>query len=458
MQDIEIASAVDITASGLRTTTLPNLFSSKAMLKWLTDGSSTYVGLSPAVNGLQLVTDSVDFMVDCLVGQYAVMVYADYVVQTSGGAKHLRLLADAEKHVSRDTFDFGPLIVCRRADAIKALADAPECQTSSFYALTLGLQRIGSLYHTGVPVGFTFDTDMRDSGIRQFDYVNPINIEVQKEREVILTAHLKAINAMAADPDHRKEVKSHTQFKRRASVIIPVKNRVKTVADAIRSALSQHTSFDFNVIVVDNHSDDGTTELLANLEAENEQVVHIIPQRDDLGIGGCWNEAVASPECGKYAVQLDSDDLYSSNDSLQKMVDKLSERPYALVVGSYKLVDFNLSDLPPGIIDHREWTDRNGANNILRINGMGAPRAFDTEWLRHHPMPNVSYGEDYATVLRATRQYLVGRIFDVVYLCRRWGGNSDAGLTEKAQAAHDAYKDRLRSDEIDARIAMNTKK
>lgn len=458
MQDIEIASAVEVEGAGLRVSVCPKLFSSAGMLEWLNAGSTTYVGLSPAVSGFQIVADSVDFMVDCLEGQDAKMVYADYVMQTRGGVKRLRMLADAERHVARDTFDFGPLVVCRRVDAIRAIGGGPSCQTSSFYALTLGLERLGELYHTGVPVGFVMETDTRDSGVRQFDYVNPLNIEVQKEREEIFTAHLRAIGALAVPMEQRVEVKSHTQFKRRASVIIPVKNRVNTVGDAIRSALGQRTSFDFNVIVVDNHSGDGTTELIAGMAAESDQIVHIVPVREDLGIGGCWNEAVSSGECGRYAVQLDSDDLYSSDSSLQKMVDKMGERAYALVVGSYKLVDFNLADIPPGVIDHREWTDHNGSNNILRVNGMGAPRAFDTEWLRRHPMPNVSYGEDYAAILRATRQNLVGRVFDVVYLCRRWGGNSDAGLTDKAQAAHDAYKDKLRSDEIDARIAMNAKK
>ncbi|MCI5777992.1 MAG: glycosyltransferase family 2 protein [Bacteroidales bacterium] len=456
--DIAIAAAINIDAQGLPTTTIDNIFSAEAMLDWLRGGTSAYVGMSSTTTSFSAIVDSIGFMVDCLEGQEASLVYADYVVLAQGG-KHLKSLADAEEHVSRDSFDFGPLLVCRRADAIKALTPCPaHCTTSAFYALTLGLQRIGSLYHTGVPVGFVTENDNRDSGVKQFDYVNPINVNVQKEREAIFTAHLKAIGALSVEPEKRKPVKSHAQFARRASVIIPVRNRVDTVGDAVRSALSQHTSFDFNVIVVDNHSDDGTTDLLARMAAEDERVVHIVPTRQDLGIGGCWNEAVASSECGQYAVQLDSDDLYSSDNALQAMVKKFAEQPYALVVGSYKLVDFNLEDLPPGVIDHREWTDANGANNILRINGMGAPRAFNTEWLRRHPMPNVSYGEDYAAVLRATRQYLVGRVYDVVYLCRRWRGNSDAGLTDKAQAAHDAYKDKLRSDEIKARIAMNAKK
>ena len=456
--DIELAAAIAFDAQGLDTTTLHNIFNADAMAEWLRAGTSTYVGLSPVTSSFSALADSVGFMIDCLEGQEAALVYADYVVMAQG-AKHLRPVADAPKHVARDTFDFGPLLVCRRADAIKALTPCPPlCETSAFYALTLGLQRLGHLYHTGVPVGFVGETDNRDSGVKQFDYVNPLNVNVQKERELIFAEHLKTIGALTPEPQQRAEVKSHSKFARRASVVIPVRNRVGTIADAVKSALSQHTSFDFNVIVVDNHSDDGTTEVLSRLAAEDDRVVHIIPSRQDLGIGGCWNEAVASAECGQFAVQLDSDDLYSSDSALQTMVGKFAEKPYALVVGSYKLVDFNLEDIPPGVIDHREWTDHNGANNILRINGMGAPRAFNTEWLRRHPMPNVSYGEDYAAVLCATRKYLVGRVFDVVYLCRRWRGNSDAGLTDKAQAAHDAYKDKLRSDEIEARIAMNAKR
>lgn len=453
--DIEIAAPRPLKTAGTSFAHLDDLFNSAALCRWLKDGTTTYVGVSPVASRFEMSAESLAFMIECLEGQGAAMVYADYVA-VRGTTKTLHQLNDAERHVCRDTFDFGPLLVMRRADALRAL-EGVECRRSAVYALTLGLQRIGALYHTGVPIGTVEDEDGRDSGVKQFDYLRPDDAETQRERERIFTDHLRAIGA-AVSPDKRIDAKPRSEFERRASVIIPVRNRVRTIADAIGSALEQRTSFDFNVMVVDNHSDDGTTQLLTKLAAADERIVHIVPRQTTLGIGGCWNEAAASPACGKYAVQLDSDDLYAHPGALQTIVDKFSERPYALVVGSYRLVNFALEEIPPGVVDHREWTDANGANNILRINGMGAPRAFATDWLRKHPMPNVSYGEDYAAVLAATRRYHVGRIFDVLYLCRRWDGNSDAGLPIEAQAAHDAYKDKLRSDEIEARIAMNKKR
>lgn len=455
MSDISIISPVPVSIDGFSVTVNHDLFSSRTMLEALRAVETPYVALVNTPRGLTVLAESISFMVDCLEGQQAVMVYADYV-SVSGGAKSLVQLADPERYVVRDTFDFGPVIVARTADAVSVMEETVESGTSSFYSLTLGLQTRGELYHTGVPVGFLSDNDTRDSGAKQFDYVNPLNTNVQKEREAIFTSYLSKIGALVP-ADDRIAAKPHGEFPCRASVIIPVKNRVNTIADAISSAISQHTSFDFNVIVVDNHSTDGTSEAIAELVSTHENVVHLIPESDDLGIGGCWNLAVADARCGAYAVQLDSDDIYSSPATLQTIVDKFAEKDYALVVGSYKLVDFSLNEIPPGVIDHKEWTDANGHNNILRINGMGAPRAFSTTWLRKHPFPNVSYGEDYAAVLQATRRYLVARIFSVLYLCRRWGGNSDAGLTRKAQAAHDAYKDKLRSDEIEQRIRQNAR-
>ncbi len=450
---ITILSLAPVSAAGLRNVIVPKLHSTVGMREALESVCTEYVGISSSVLPFRAVPESVSFMVDCLEGQDAVMVYADYVV-TSGAQSRLAMLSDPEKYVVRDSFDFGPLMVVRTSDAISALSKADDNLYSSFYALALYLQKSGAIYHTGMPVGFVSDDDSRDSGEKQFDYVDPKNAEVQREREFVFSGFLKSIGANVV-PSNRIDAKSHGDFKCRASVVIPVKNRVNTVGDAVRSALEQKTSFDFNVIVVDNHSNDGTTDLLRKLSIENENVILLTPEREDLGIGGCWNLAISDERCGKFAVQLDSDDLYSSPSSLQTIVDKFSEKNYALVVGSYKLVDFALNEIPPGVIDHKEWTDENGANNILRINGMGAPRAFLTSWLRKHPFPNVSYGEDYAAVLMATRRYHIGRIFSVLYLCRRWQGNSDSGLTPQKQVAHDAYKDKLRSDEIVARIEMN---
>lgn len=446
---------MDSSASTADYTVIPAHFSSSALSKALEDVDSTYVAIITTPKNLVALPESISFMVDCLEGQQASMVYADYVSITDG-RKALVQLPDPPQYIARDTFDFGPLVVVRTTDAQSAIANARQSKASALYTLTLAMQRQSELYHTGVPVGFLSNDDTRDSGAKQFDYVNPANAEIQQERELIFSDHLRAIGAHI-EPETLIPARSHGDFPLRASVIIPVKNRVKTVADAVNSALSQHTSFDFNIIVVDNHSTDGTTDVLANLAAEHENVVHLIPQATDLGIGGCWNLAVNDPRCGTYAVQLDSDDLYISPDTLQTIVSKFQEKDYALVVGSYKLVDFDLNTIPPGLIDHKEWTPTNGHNNILRINGMGAPRAFSTSWLRHHPFPNVSYGEDYAAVLAATRHNLVARIFEPLYLCRRWTGNSDAGLTPQIQAAHDAYKDGLRSDEIAQRIRLNKK-
>jgi glycosyltransferase involved in cell wall biosynthesis len=236
--------------------------------------------------------------------------------------------------------------------------------------------------------------------------------------------------------------------------VIPVRNRERTIADAVRSALGQRTGFAFNVLVVDNHSTDRTGALLEELAAQDPRVVRLVPDRTDLGIGGCWNHAVYSPLCGEYAVQLDSDDLYADEGTLERMVGHFQQGPYAMVIGSYTIVSFDLQEIPPGLIDHREWTRENGRNNALRINGLGAPRAFFVPLLRQIGLPNVSYGEDYAAALRISREYEVGRIYDPVYLARRWEGNSDAALPLATANRYDAYKDHVRTVEILARQEM----
>ena len=271
--------------------------------------------------------------------------------------------------------------------------------------------------------------------------------------EEICTEHLKRIGAYIApgfrtvspDPDFKPEVT--------ASVIIPVFNRVRTVADAVHSALSQECDFDYNVIVVDNHSTDGTSEKLASIEDRRLKV--IVPERDDLGIGGCWNLAVNSPHCGMYAVQLDSDDIYRDGSTLQKIIDLFRSEGCGMVVGAYEMTDFDLNPLPPGIIDHREWTEENGRNNALRVNGLGAPRSFVVPLLRTIGFPNVSYGEDYAVGLRICREYRIGRIYEPLYCCRRWEGNSDAALSIERVNANNIYKDSIRTWELEARIRMN---
>jgi glycosyltransferase involved in cell wall biosynthesis len=299
------------------------------------------------------------------------------------------------------------------------------------------------------------ETDSRKSGEKQFDYVDPKNRQVQIEMEEICTDHLKRIGAWLA-PDF-KEVAFGQSFQVTATVVIPVFNRIKTVKDAVESALSQKCDFPFNVIVVDNHSSDGTTELLAQMAEADSRLVHLIPERNDLCIGGCWNLAAHHEFCGEFAVQLDSDDVYSGPDTLAKIVAAFREQKCAMVVGTYQMTDFQMNPIPPGVIDHKEWTEGNGRNNALRINGLGAPRAFWTPLLRKLNLPNTSYGEDYALGLRISREYRIGRIYDVLYCCRRWEGNSDAALEIEKVNANNLYKDRVRTWELEARIVLNRK-
>ena len=293
-----------------------------------------------------------------------------------------------------------------------------------------------------------------DSGEKMFDYVDPKNRSVQIEMEAACTDHLKMIGGYL--PPHFKPVRFDEQtFQTEASVIIPVRNRVRTIEDAIRSVLRQEASFPFNLIIIDNHSTDGTSERIQTIAATDPRIIHIQPERDDLGIGGCWNIGIHHPACGKFAIQLDSDDVYSDEHTLRKIVEAFYEQRCAMVVGTYRMTDFDMRTIPPGIIDHKEWTPENGHNNALRINGLGAPRAFYTPLLRKLNLPNTSYGEDYALGLRISREYPIGRIYDVLYLCRRWEGNSDAALDVAAVNAHNLYKDRLRTWELQARIAKN---
>jgi glycosyltransferase involved in cell wall biosynthesis len=297
--------------------------------------------------------------------------------------------------------------------------------------------------------------DDSPTGEKIFSYVDPRNVEVQKEMETVFTEYLKTVGAYLPADSLRGIGRSSGTFPVEASVVIPVRNRKNTIEEAVKSALSQETAFPYNVIVVDNHSSDGTTAVLRDRAQQHGAVKHIIPERKDLGIGGCWNEALYSEACGRYAVQLDSDDLYSGTKTLQRIVDMFRQGDYAMVIGSYSLVNFSLERIPPGLIDHREWTDDNGHNNALRINGLGAPRAFDTGLMRTIGFLNVSYGEDYAAALRISREYRIGRIYESLYLCRRWEGNTDAALPIVEVNRNDAFKDKVRTDEILARKKMN---
>ena len=382
------------------------------------------------------------------------MVYADYA-ESDGEILRERPVNDHQPGSLRDGFDFGPLILVSTAAARGALrkyGEIPPYRWAGWYDLRLKLSTDDAPFH--LPERLSIVEQKTAAAAGQFAYVDPRNRLFQAEMEAVATAHLKRIGAWLP-PVFRDVPPSIRPFPVEASVVIPVRNRVRTVADAAKSALAQRTDFPFNVIVVDNHSTDGTTGLLAEIAGRHSPLRHIVPERRDLSIGGCWNEALFSEACGRYAVQLDSDDLYSGDDALQRLVDALRRGNCAMAVGSYTIVDGELNEIPPGLIDHREWTEENGRNNALRINGLGAPRAFATEILRATGFPNVGYGEDYAVALRLSREYRIGRIYDSLYLCRRWEGNTDAVLTVEQANRHDAYKDRLRSIEIAARQRQN---
>ena len=396
----------------------------------------------------------------------AVMVYSDYYEEKAGKTERHPVI-DYQRGSLRDDFEFGSVILIR-TDLLKEFANtsliaSPSPSTPStdykyaaLYALRLFLSTCGEIFHLNEFLYTEQEKDLRKSGEKQFDYVNPRNRDVQIEMEHAVTAHLNSISATIDSADYSEPDFQEQMFDIEASVVIPVYNREKTICDAVESALSQETSFPFNVIVVDNHSTDNTTELLKKYSG-NPKFIHIIPERTDLGIGGCWNVAIDSVNCGRFAVQLDSDDLYSSPSTLQQIVDAFYKQKAAMIIGSYRMCDFDLNTLPPGLIDHKEWTEENGMNNALRINGLGAPRAFFTPILRQIRFPNTSYGEDYALGLAFSRRYRIGRLYQELYLCRRWGGNSDAALTIDRINANNLYKDRLRTMELSARIRINEK-
>ena len=383
----------------------------------------------------------------------AVMVYSDhYSLEKGALTKHPAI--DYQAGSLRDDFDFGSLWLIKSQALLDYVAqtDRVDYQYAGLYDLRLYLSRKGEIFHLNEYLYTEAELDTRKSGEKQFDYVNPRNREVQIEMERACTAHLEKVGAIVDTNFYRQPDFDEQDFACEASVVIPVFNREKTIADAVKSALSQKTNFPYNVIVVNNHSTDSTGEILDSID--DGRLIQIVPGRTDLGIGGCWNVAVNSDHCGKFAVQLDSDDLYSSPKTLQKIVDAFHEQKAAMIIGSYRMCDFDLNTLPPGLIDHKEWTEDNGCNNALRINGLGAPRAFFTPLVRQIQFPNTSYGEDYALGLAFSRRYRIGRIYDELYLCRRWGGNSDAALSVERVNANNLYKDRLRTMELKARQQM----
>ena len=437
-------------------------------LRWIAEKTSApYLLLYTKYDKLQLGYFALTRMLTIAEDSNALMLYADHHITLPQGGSREGALIDCQLGSVRDDFQLGSLLLIRTSALKEYVAQAKDItyRFAALYDFRLFVSRTMLPVHVDEFLYTEVEQDTRLSGQKQFDYVDPRNRERQIEMEQACTAHLKAIGAYLAPEAFQNIDFSEGEFAVEASVIIPVRNRERTIEDAIRSALTQETSFPFNVIVIDNHSTDGTTEKIRQIETEGlpsgrfgGRLIHIIPERNDLGIGGCWNTAVHHPQVGRFVVQLDSDDLYSSPQTLQQMVDAFREQQAAMVIGSYRMCDFQLNTLPPGLIDHKEWTPDNGRNNALRINGLGAPRAFYTPVLRKLQIPNTSYGEDYALGLMISRRYHIGRLYHEVYLCRRWEGNSDAALSQDKINKNNTYKDHLRTLEILARQQLNKSK
>lgn len=415
--------------------------------------SSDYTLIYTKPAELRLGLFALERMVKIADDSEAGLLYADHY-QIIHGEKKNNPVISYQQGSLRDDFNFGSLLLYRTADFTQAVSKMDtDYQFAGLYDLRLKVSQTADLVHVNEYLYTEIEDDTRKSGEKIFDYVDPKNRQVQIEMEQACTQHLKDIDGYLA-PVFKEVDFNKGDFPVEASVIIPVRNRIKTIKDAIESVLMQETNFKFNLIVVDNYSTDGTTEAIDSF-AGDERLVHVIPENKELGIGGCWNVGAHHEKCGKFTVQLDSDDVYSDKSTLQKIVDAFYEQKCAMVVGSYMLTDFSLNEIPPGIIDHKEWTEDNGRNNALRINGLGAPRAFYTPLLREIKVPNTSYGEDYALGLNFSREYRIGRIYEVIYFCRRWEDNSDAALDIVKMNGHNTYKDRIRTWELQARIKLN---
>lgn len=430
--------------------------SSDTMKKIAAAADGDYIVLYTKYNTLDFGMFAIERMVRIADDSDAGMVYADHY-NVVGGNRTNAPVIDYQAGSLRDDFDFGSVLMFNAAAFKDAVARMDkDYEFAGLYDLRLKISQKAEIVHINEYLYSDVELDTRKSGEKIFDYVDPKNRGVQIEMEDACTAHLKAVGGYL-EPNFKKIEFSAGNFEYEASVIIPVRNRIRTIRDAIKSVLCQKADFKFNLIVIDNHSTDGTTEAIDEFKGDD-RLIHLIPERDDLGIGGCWNLGVHHPKCGKFAVQLDSDDVYKDENTLTTMVRAFYEQNCAMVVGTYMMTDFNMNMIAPGIIDHKEWTPENGRNNALRINGLGAPRAFYTPVLREVKVPNTSYGEDYALGLNFSREYQIGRVYDVVYLCRRWDDNSDASLDVMKMNAHNLYKDRIRTWELKARIAFNKNK
>lgn len=427
-------------------------FSTGTIKNTAIQADTDYTLLYTRPTALSFVDGGLERMVQIADDTMAAMLYADHF----NGSEPVPVI-EYQKGALRDDFDFGG-VQLYRTGVLKAAAAQMDrdYKFAGLYDLRLRASRIGRLVHAGEFLYYETDTDKRLSGEKLFDYVNPRNREVQIEMEEACTAHLKAIGGWLA-PEFKEVDLSEGDFKFEASVVIPCRNRVKTIGDAIRSALGQKTDFPYNVIVVDDNSTDGTVDVIKSFLGDD-KLIYIAQDTTWHGIGGNWNAALKHSDCGRFALQLDSDDVYSSENTVQMFVDAFRSQGCAMVVGTYEITGFDLKPLPPGVIDHREWTPDNGRNNALRINGLGAPRGFWTPLLRRIWFPSTKYGEDYAVGLRVSREYRIGRIYDVMYFCRRWGGNSDSALSIEQTNRNNFYKDSIRTWELEARIRMNENK
>jgi hypothetical protein len=439
-----------VLSDGLEIIPVPFLFSTETFRKMALHAKTDYILWYTKSLPLKLGAFALQRMLQVAEYTYSGMVYADYYASKDGKLIPNPVIEYQDGSL-RDDFNFGSLLLFETASFIESVSRMKEVYNfAGLYDLRLKLSQKYGIFHIPEFLYTIVELDTRKSGEKLFDYVDPKNRQVQLEMEHACTAHLKDTGAWLS-PKFRSNHFHEGHFENEASVIIPVKNRVKTIEDAITSALMQKTTFRFNLIIVDNHSSDGTGEIIHSFSQKDQRVIHLIPQRNDLGIGGCWNEALFHPSCGKFAVQLDSDDLYIDDTVLSRIVTAFYEQNCAMLVGTYRMVNFKLEEIPPGIIDHKEWTPENGRNNALRINGLGAPRAFYTPVIRSIRVPNVSYGEDYAIGLAISRHYQIGRIYEPLYLCRRWEENSDSSLDVHQTNVHNFYKDKIRTIEFRVR-------
>lgn len=437
---------------GCKVINIDSLRSTSTIRKIAEKANTEYTLVYTKLADLRMGMFALDRMLQIAKDSDAGLVYADHYQIANGEKKNSPVIAYQNGSL-RDDFNFGSVLIYKSANLKAAVATMEkEYKFAGIYDLRLKVSQGADLVHINEYLYTEIENDNRKSGEKIFDYVDPKNRDMQIEMEEACTNHLKKVGGYLA-PRFKEINFSEAGFEYEASVIIPVRNRIRTISDAIKSVLSQKTNFKFNLIVVDNYSTDGTTEAIDKFA--DDRLIHLIPDNQELGIGGCWNAGVHYPKCGKFAIQLDSDDVYSDENTLQKIVDAFYQQNCAMVVGTYMLTDFDMKMIPPGIIDHKEWTPDNGRNNALRINGLGAPRAFYTPVLREIKVPNTSYGEDYALGLNFSREYQIGRIYDVLYLCRRWDDNSDASLDIVKMNAHNTYKDRIRTWELEARIALN---